>query len=189
MVGLVIIVVAIVIMNLLTTSGPAPREILYSDFLAAAKQGQVLSVAIAGNRIDGKRIDGSEFTTFAPDDPTMIATLRRANVNISVRDDSGTPWYVSIFLHWGPFILIIAIWIFIMRRMQSGGNRLFSLGKSRARRVDEKARRYTFADVAGVEEAKEELVEIIEFLKDSAKFRRLGGKIPKGVLMIGPPGT
>jgi cell division protease FtsH len=96
---------------------------------------------------------------------------------------------MSILLHWGPFLLIIAIWIFLMRRMQGTGNRLFSLGKSRARRVDEKAKHNTFADVAGVEEAKQELVEIIEFLRDPAKFRKLGGKIPKGVLMVGPPGT
>jgi cell division protease FtsH len=96
---------------------------------------------------------------------------------------------MSLLLHWGPFVLIIGVWIFLMRRMQGGGNRLFSLGKSRARRIDEKTKRTTFADVAGVEEAKEDLVEIIEFLKDPSRFRKLGGKIPKGVLMVGPPGT
>ena len=189
MIGLVVIVVAIIIMNVLTSKRPSPQELLYSDFLTSAQQGQIMAVTISGNRITGERIDGSNFTTYAPRDPELIPTLQNADVNITVRPDSGTPWYMSILLHWGPFIFIIAIWIFLMRRMQGGGNRLFSLGKSRARRVDESGKRYTFADVAGVEEAKEELVEIIEFLKDPNKFRKLGGKIPKGVLMIGPPGT
>jgi cell division protease FtsH len=189
MIGLVIIVVAIIIMNVLTSKRPAPREVLYSDFLHGVQQGQIVAVTISGNRISGDRIDGSVFSTFSPKDPQLISTLQKADVNITVQPDAGTPWYLSIFLHWGPFIFIIAIWIFLMRRMQGGGNRLFSLGKSRARRVDENGRRYTFVDVAGVEEAKEELVEIIDFLKDPNKFRKLGGKIPKGVLMIGPPGT
>ncbi|MBI3993239.1 MAG: AAA family ATPase, partial [Candidatus Lambdaproteobacteria bacterium] len=141
------------------------------------------------SRIDGEQIDGGRFTTTAPKDAELIARLQKNNVKITVRPDAGTPWYVSILLHWAPFILIIGIWIFLMRRMQGGGNRLFSLGKSKAHRIDETARKTTFADVAGVEEAKEDLVEIIDFLKDPAKFRKLGGKIPKGVLMVGPPGT
>ena len=189
MIGLVVIVVAIVIMNIVSSNKPVPREIYYSDFLSSAKAGEILSVAIIGNRIEGTRLDGSTFSTIAPRDPKLVEQLRKSNVNISVRQDPGTPWYISIFLHWGPFILIIAIWIFLMRRMQGGGNKLFNLGKNKARRVDESGHRHTFVDVAGVEEAKEELVEIIEFLRDPNKFRKLGGKIPKGVLMVGPPGT
>ncbi|MCZ6843083.1 MAG: ATP-dependent zinc metalloprotease FtsH [SAR324 cluster bacterium] len=189
LIGLVIIVLAIIIMNVMTSKRQVPAEILYSEFLLRAQQGQIEAVSIQGSRISGNYTDGSSFSTYAPKDPNLIPALRKANVNITVQPDSGTPWYMSIFLHWGPFIFIIAIWIFLMRRMQGGGNRLFSLGKSRARRADESDTRNTFADVAGVEEAKEELVEIIDFLKDPSKFRKLGGKIPKGVLMIGPPGT
>ena len=189
MIGLGVIVVAIIIMNVLTSNRSAPQEIVYSEFLQRAQQSQIESVTIAGSRITGNFLEGPSFSTYAPDDPNLIPALRKANVNITVQPDAGTPWYLSIILHWGPFIFIIAIWIFLMRRMQGGGNRLFSLGKSRARRADDQGTRYTFADVAGVEEAKEELVEIIEFLKDPNKFRKLGGKIPKGVLMVGPPGT
>ena len=189
MIGLGVIVVAIIIMNVLTSNRSAPQEIVYSEFLQRAQQSQIESVTIAGSRITGNFLEGPSFSTYAPDDPNLIPALRKANVNITVQPDAGTPWYLSIILHWGPFIFIIAIWIFLMRRMQGGGNRLFSLGKSRARRADDQGTRYTFADVAGVEEAKEELIEIIEFLKDPNKFRKLGGKIPKGVLMVGPPGT
>ena len=188
-IGLVIIVVAILMMQALTPKESAPQEILYSDFLQSVQQGQVMNVVITGSQINGQRIDGSTFATTAPRDPSLIPVLRKNNVNITVQPDSGSPWYITIFLHWGPFILIIAVWVFLLRRMQGGGNRLFSLGKSRARRVDEKSTRHTFADVAGVEEAKEDLVEIIDFLKDPSKFRRLGGKIPTGVLMVGPTGT
>ena len=137
MIGLVVIVVAIIIMNVLTSKRSAPREMVYSDFLHGAQQGQIMSVVIAGDRITGERIDGSNFSTVAPHDPQLIPTLQKADVNITVEPDAGTPWYLSILLHWGPFIFIIAIWIFLMRRMQGGGNKLFSLGKSRARRVDE----------------------------------------------------
>jgi cell division protease FtsH len=189
LIGLVIIVMAIVVMNLLTSKRTTPKDILYSDFLSRVKNAQVMSVVMSGDRIQGEQLDGTSFSVNLPKDPTLIATLQGNNVKITAQPDAGSPWYLTILLHWGPFILIIAVWIFLMRRMQGGGNRLFSLGKSRARRVDDKSRRATFEDVAGVEEAKEELVEIIQFLKDPQKFRKLGGKIPKGLLMIGPPGT
>ena len=187
--GLIVVVMAIVLMNVLSSNRPPPREIIYSEFLRQVQLGQVLSVIVEEGTIQGEMVDGSPFTVYAPYDPVLIPLLREHSVNISVNPDQGTPWYLSILVHWGPFLLIIGVWIFIMRRMQGGGNRLFSLGKSPAKRLDEKDKRNTFADVAGVEEAKEELVEIIEFLKDPDKFRKLGGKIPKGVLMVGPPGT
>ena len=189
LIGLVIIVVAIVIMNVMTTRQQAPQEVAYSEFLQRVRVGQVVNVVIMDSRIDGEQVDGARFTTTAPQDSELIARLQKNNVKITVRPDAGTPWYMSLLLHWAPFILIIGIWIFLMRRMQGGGNRLFSLGKNKAHRIDETARKSSFADVAGVEEAKEDLVEIIDFLKDPAKFRKLGGKIPKGVLMVGPPGT
>jgi cell division protease FtsH len=189
LIGLVVFVVAVVILNILTSTKPSPKEIIYSDFLARIQANQVASVVISGSRIEAELTDGGMVATQAPKDPGLIPSLEKANAKITVRPDSGTPWYMSLLLHWGPFILIIGVWVYLMRRMQGGGNRLFSLGKSRARRIDEKTKRTTFADVAGVEEAKEDLVEIIEFLKDPSKFRKLGGKIPKGVLMVGPPGT
>jgi len=189
LIGLVIVVMAIIITNMLTTKSRVAQEMYYSDFLNRVTSGQVNSVVMTGNRLEGSLVDGSVFSTYAPDDPNLVGLLQNNNVKITARPDSGSPWYVSILVHWGPFILIIGIWIFLMRRMQGGGNRLFSLGKSRARRADERSTRHTFADVAGVEEAKEDLVEIIEFLRDPQKFRKLGGRIPKGVLMVGPPGT
>ncbi len=189
MIGLVVIVMAIILMNVLTSRRSAPREIFYSAFLEEVKNRQIMNVVISGSHVEGDRLDGTLFLVNIPEDPTLIPTLEANDVKITVEPDQANPWYLSILLHWGPFILIIAVWIFLMRRMQGGGNRLFSLGKSRARRVDDKSRRATFADVAGVEEAKEDLVETIEFLKDSERFRKLGGKIPKGLLMIGPPGT
>ncbi len=189
MIGLVVIVMAIILMNVLTSRRSAPREIFYSAFLEEVKNRQIMNVVISGSHVEGDRLDGTLFLVNIPEDPTLIPTLEANDVKITVQPDQANPWYLSILLHWGPFILIIAVWIFLMRRMQGGGNRLFSLGKSRARRVDDKSRRATFADVAGVEEAKEDLVETIEFLKDSERFRKLGGKIPKGLLMIGPPGT
>jgi len=189
LIGLVVFVVAVVSLNVVTSTRSSHKEIIYSDFLQKVQANQVASVVISGGHIDAQMTDGVAMSTQAPKDPGLIPALQKANVKITVRPDSGTPWYMSVLLHWGPFILIIAVWVYLMRRMQGGGNRLFSLGKSRARRIDEKTRRTTFADVAGVEEAKEDLVEIIEFLKDPSRFRKLGGKIPKGVLMVGPPGT
>jgi cell division protease FtsH len=189
LIGLIVFVLAVVILNVLTSTKPSPKEIIYSDFLQRVTANQVANVVISGQRIEAELTDGSAIATQAPKDAGLIPALQKANVRITVRPDAGSPWYISLLLHWGPFILIIGVWIYLMRRMQGGGNRLFSLGKSRARRIDEKTKRTTFADVAGVEEAKEDLVEIIEFLKDPTRFKKLGGKIPKGVLMVGPPGT
>ncbi len=189
LIGLIIVVLVIVITNMMTTQQRSAQELYYSDFLNRVKSGQVMTVVISGNRLEGEQVDGTAFSTYAPEDPQLVPTLQRNKVRITAQPAGGSPWYVTLLLHWGPFILIIAVWIFLMRRMQGTGNRLFSLGKSRARRADEAATTHTFADVAGVEEAKEELVEIIEFLRDPQKFRKLGGKIPKGVLMVGAPGT
>jgi cell division protease FtsH len=189
LIGLIVFVVAVVILNILTSTKPSPKEIIYSDFLARIQANQLASVIISGSRIEAELTDGGMVATQAPRDAGLIPALQKSNVKITVRPDAGSPWYMSLLLHWGPFILIIGVWVYFMRRMQGGGNKLFSLGKSRARRIDEKTKKTTFADVAGVEEAKEDLVEIIEFLKDPSRFKKLGGKIPKGVLMVGPPGT
>jgi cell division protease FtsH len=161
----------------------------YSDFLRDVDAGVVQSVTIRGNLVAGKKKDGTEFRTYVVESPDFVKLLRDKNVKISVRPVDQNPWYMSLLISWFPMILFIGVWIFFMRQMQGGGAKALSFGKARARLISEKHNKVTFADVAGVDEAKEELREIIEFLKDPQKFQKLGGKIPKGVLLVGPPGT
>jgi cell division protease FtsH len=161
----------------------------YSDFLRNVEAGRVESVTIRGNLVTGKLKDGGDFRTYVVESPDLVKTLRERNVRITVRPLDQNPWYMSLLISWFPMILFIGVWIFFMRQMQGGGAKALSFGKARARLISEKHNKVTFADVAGVDEAKEELREIIEFLKDPQKFQKLGGKIPKGVLLVGPPGT
>ena len=137
LIGLIVFVLAVVILNILTSTKPSPKEIIYSDFLQRVQANQLSNVVISGSRIEAEMTDGGMIATQAPKDAGLIAALQRANVKITVRPDAGMPWYMSLLVHWGPFVLIIAVWVYLMRRMQGGGNRLFSLGKSRARRIDE----------------------------------------------------
>ncbi|MDH4225250.1 MAG: ATP-dependent zinc metalloprotease FtsH [Deltaproteobacteria bacterium] len=188
LVGLILVGLAIVLMNSISSQKTAPKEMVYSEFLRQLREGKVSAVVMEEQRIEADMKDGTQVVSYAPEDKNLLVVLRSSGAKITVRPDQGPPWYVSLLIHWGPILLIIGVWIFVMRRMQSG-NRMFNVGKSKARRMDETTKRTTFADVAGVEEAKEELVEIIQFLKDPTKFKKLGGKIPKGVLMLGPPGT
>ncbi|MBI5524153.1 MAG: ATP-dependent metallopeptidase FtsH/Yme1/Tma family protein [Desulfarculus sp.] len=161
----------------------------YSDFLSAVERGQVTSVVIQGNDIHGRTNDGS-FRTYAPEDPELVRQLRAKNVKIQAKAAEESPWYMTMLVSWFPMLLLIGVWIFFMRQMQMGGGKAMSFGKSRARlQTEPGGRRITFEDVAGVEEAKDELAEIIEFLRDPKKFTRLGGRIPKGVLLVGGPGT
>jgi cell division protease FtsH len=161
----------------------------YSDFLKNVDAGLVQSVTIRGNLVTGKLKDGGEFRTYVVESQDFVKLLRDKNVKISVRPADQNPWYMSLLISWFPMILFIGVWIFFMRQMQGGGAKALSFGKARARLISEKHNKVTFSDVAGVDEAKEELREIIEFLKDPQKFQKLGGKIPKGVLLVGPPGT
>ena len=161
----------------------------YSDFLRNVDAGAVQSVTIRGNLVTGKLKDGGEFRTYVVESQDFLKLLRDKNVKISVRPIDQNPWYMSVLISWFPMILFIGVWIFFMRQMQGGGAKALSFGKARARLISEKHNKITFADVAGVDEAKEELREIIEFLKDPQRFQKLGGKIPKGVLLVGPPGT
>ena len=161
----------------------------YSDFLRNVDAGLVQSVTIRGNLVTGKLKDGGEFRTYVVESQDFLKLLRDKNVKISVRPVDQNPWYMSLLISWFPMILFIGVWIFFMRQMQGGGAKALSFGKARARLISEKHNKITFADVAGVDEAKEELREIIEFLKDPQRFQKLGGKIPKGVLLVGPPGT
>jgi len=151
--------------------------------------GEVEDVTIKGNVISGQLKDGKKFKTYTAEYPDLVKILRSNNVRITAKPEEQNPWYWTILFSWGPIILLIGIWIFFMRQMQTGGNRALSFGKAKAKLVSEKSVKVTFADVAGIEEAKGEVQEIIDFLKDPQKFQRLGGKIPKGVLLVGAPGT
>ena len=167
----------------------SPRgEIVFSDFLKKVESGEVREVTLKGNNVSGRLSDGSSFRTFTADYPDLVKSLKDRGVKIDVKPPETNSW-LAIVLQWVPMLLFIGVWIFFMRQMQGGGAKALSFGKARARLISEKQNKVTFQDVAGVDEAKEELREIIEFLKDPPKFQKLGGKIPKGVLLVGPPGT
>jgi cell division protease FtsH len=159
----------------------------YSDFLNMVESGGVMHVVIQGNNLAGTSSQGP-FKTVAPADPDLISMLRRNNVKIEVKPEGSSTWF-QIFTYWFPIILFVGIWIFFIRQMQAGGGKALSFGKSRARLMTNAQEKITFEDVAGIDEAKEELQEIIDFLRDPKKFTRLGGRIPKGVLLVGAPGT
>ena len=174
--------------------GSSPREsqkpMAYSDFIASVTSGEVIEVTIQGQNISGNYRDGRPFTTFAPEDPTLIAMLREKGVRVSaVPSDEDSPTLMSILISWFPMLIFLGFWIFFLRQMQSGGGKAMGFGKSRARLLTEKTGRVTFDDVAGIDEAKQELEEIVDFLKEPQKFQRLGARIPKGCLLIGPLGT
>jgi cell division protease FtsH len=166
-------------------------EITYSEFLHAVDSGNVTEATLAGNRISGTMRDGGSFSTYAPpQDPTLVERLQQKDVKFRARpSDEDVPSIMSMLLNWFPMLLLIAVWIFFMRQMQSGSGRAMGFGKSRAKLLTERHGRVTFEDVAGVDEAKDDLQEIVEFLRDPQKFQRLGGRIPRGALLVGPPGT
>lgn len=162
----------------------------FSDFLTSVEAGEVRDVTIKGSEITGHYRDGRNFSTYAPENSNIVPTLTDRGVRISaLPSDEDSPTLFSILISWFPMLLLIGVWIFFMRQMQSGGGKAMGFGKSKARLLTEKSGRVTFEDVAGIDEAKQELEEIVEFLKDPHKFQRLGGKIPKGCLLVGPPGT
>src|SRR5438552_3828550 len=187
---MVIGLIVIVLFNVFQASQPSRDKMVFSDFLKRVEAGEVKEVLIRGKSVSGKLADGNSFRTFTADYPDLIKALKDKGVKIAVEPEDNNPWYAYV-LQWVPMLLFIGVWIFFMRQMQGGGAgaKAFSFGKARARLFSAKQNKITFQDVAGVEEAKEELCEIIEFLKDPPKFQKLGGKIPKGVLLVGPPGT
>ncbi|MGD9763168.1 MAG: ATP-dependent zinc metalloprotease FtsH [Candidatus Binatia bacterium] len=186
---LVLGLMILLLFQLLTKQQTKLQEITYSAFAAAVEKGEVTDVEIEGQNIRGRFHSGERFKTFAPEDPDLMKLLRGKDVQITAKPEAGDPWYVVAFVQWFPVLLLIGVWIFFMRQMQVGGGKAMSFGKSRAKMLTENTHKVTFSDVAGIDEAKDELEEIIAFLKDPKKFTKLGGRIPKGVLLVGPPGT
>jgi cell division protease FtsH len=190
---LVIVLSAVLLYQVVmrSNSGPKEKEVNFSQFMTDVDQGRVREVTIDGMQVKGKYAnDGSPFHTTAPANyPDMIKTLRDKGININIRDITSGSWPLQLLGTWAPLILLAALWFFMIRQMQTGGNKALSFGKSRARLLSMQQKKVTFKDVAGVDEAKEELREIIEFLREAQKFQKLGGRIPKGVLLVGPPGT
>ena len=188
----VILVLLVALFNLFQGSGNrgSQSSLAFSDFLQHVDSGQVREVTIQGNNISGRMTDGRSFQTYAPQDPGLVEKLVERDVRITAAPpEENMGGLLEILIAWFPMLLFIGVWIFFMRQMQSGGGKAMGFGKSRARLLTEKQGRVTFDDVAGIDEAKLELEEIVEFLKDPQRFQRLGGKIPKGCLLVGPPGT
>ncbi len=188
----IIALLLVVLFNLFQpgTQRTAATQVAYSDFISEVNSGRVRDVVIQGRTVSGQLTDGRTFQTYTPEDPSLVSRLTDKGVRVIAKpEDSDVNPLLHYLLSWFPMLLLIGVWVFFMRQMQAGGGRAMGFGKSRARLLTEKQGRVTFDDVAGIDEAKGELQEIVEFLKDPQKFQRLGGKIPKGCLLVGPPGT
>ncbi len=187
---LIVAIVLMSIFNQFTSKSASEGQVVYSQFIEEVKQGRIAKVTIDGRVLRGVTNEGKKFNTYAPSDPWLVSDLLKNNVIIEAKPEEEQSLLMSIFVSWFPMILLIGVWIFFMRQMQGGGKGgAFSFGKSKARQLDESSNQTTFADVAGCDEAKEEVSELVEFLRDPGKFQKLGGRIPRGVLMVGPPGT
>jgi len=187
-----IILVVLLLFNLFQNgnSGRVSTELAYSDFVESVKAGNIREVTISGNSISAATTSGRTITTFSPQGANIVSLLENSGVRIIGKPvEREVSWILSTLLSWFPMLLLIGVWIFFMRQMQSGSGKAMGFGKSKAKLLTEKQGKVTFEDVAGIDEAKTELEEIVEFLKDPGKFQRLGGKIPKGCLLVGPPGT
>ena len=187
------LIVALVLMTVFNQFGMkqvSDKQVVYSQFITDVKQGLVAKVTIDGRVLRGVSNDGKHFNTYAPSDPWLVSDLLKNGVIVEAKPDEEPSLLMNILVSWGPMLLLIGVWIFFMRQMQGGGKGgAFSFGKSKARLLDENSNQITFADVAGCDEAKEEVSELVEFLRDPTKFQKLGGRIPRGVLMVGNPGT
>jgi cell division protease FtsH len=185
---LVITLMMVMLYNLFSKQHLAETNISYTEFLEMVNEERVSDVVIQGQELFVTDTNRNRFKVYAPQDTDLIKILRQKGVVISAKPPSENPWYMSILVSWFPMIVLIGVWIFFMRQMQAGGGKALSFGKSRARLMSDQSEKVTFEDVAGIDEAKEELIEIVEFLRDPKKYTRLGGRIPKGVLLVGPPG-
>ncbi|TFH48925.1 MAG: AAA family ATPase, partial [Methanothrix sp.] len=185
----VIALIMVMLFHLFNQPTSETTSFAFSEFLQILNKGDIKEVTIQGREIKGILTDDTPFTTYSPDDPKLVERLMGKNVLISAKPSDDSPWYMSVLISWIPMLLLIGVWILFMRQMQSGGTKAMSFGRSKAKLMTQDKMKVTFADVAGVDEAKQELEEIIEFLKEPKRFTVLGGRIPKGVLLLGPPGT
>jgi len=181
--------VMVVLFNLFNQPQSPSARLSYSEFVQKVSGGEVVSVKIQGHKISGVTSDGAKFLTYTPEDPGMVGMLMQNKVQVMAEPEEESPWYMTLLVSWFPMLLLVGVWIFFMRQMQNGSGRAMSFGRSRARMISQESTKITFDDVAGVDEAKEELSEVVQFLSDPKRFTRLGGRIPKGVLLVGSPGT
>jgi cell division protease FtsH len=189
LIWLVIGVSIIALFNLFSAPQKTEKEIIFSEFLLKLQDSQVAEVQIKENTITGKLKDGTQFKTYYINYPDLVKELSNQGVKFSVKPPEQTPWYVNFLISWGPIIFLIFLWIMFMKQMQAGSSRAMSFGKARARMISNKSIKVTFADVAGIEEVKEEVKEVVDFLTNPQKYTKIGAKIPKGILLVGPPGT
>ncbi|WP_430735079.1 ATP-dependent zinc metalloprotease FtsH [Halodesulfovibrio aestuarii] len=185
----VISLLMVVLFNMFSQPQSSQTKVSYTKFLELVDRGDIAEVSIQGQKLLAKEHGGTVVNTYAPEDPKLVDRLVGKGIVVNAEPAEDSPWYMTLLVSWFPMLLLIGVWIFFMRQMQGGGGKAMSFGRSRARLISQEQTKVTFADVAGVDEAKEELSEVVDFLSNPKRFTRLGGRIPKGVLLVGPPGT